>query len=303
MRVLVTGGRGFLGSHLCTALADRGAEVYAVSRERMPPPSTAGDAQWLRADLSDIDAAQAVWKAAQPDVVFHLTTHGVGSPELENVQATLLDDLLPTVNMLTAAARVGSGARIVLAASLEEPAGPKPAPGSPYAAAKWAGTGYARMFHALYGTPVVITRPFMTYGPGQQPHKLVPHVIRSLLEGRAPKVTSGRRLVDWVFVDDVVRGLILAGERPGIEGAEIDLGSGELVTVREVVERLVELTGTGVPVEFGSVLDRRREIERRADTATAFDRLGWRPEIELAEGLRRTVEWCRAQEAGIEAAP
>lgn len=290
MRVLVTGGRGFLGGHLCTALADRGADVFPVSR--------------AHADLSELDAVERVWKAARPDVVFHLTTHGVGSPELENVQATLRDDLLPTVNVLTVAARTGNRARVVLAASLEEPTGggPRAVPGSGYAAAKWAATGYARMFHALYGTPVVIVRPFMTYGPGQQSHKLVPHVIRSLLDGRPPRLTSGRRLVDWVYVDDVVRGLILAGERPGIEGAEIDLGTGELVTVREVVERLAELAGSGVPVEFGSVVDRPREIERRADTATAFERLGWRPEIPLEEGLRRTVESCRAQ-AGIAVAP
>lgn len=295
MRVLVTGGSGFLGSHLCRALHTRGDAVFAVSR--VPRPARAGEPSWLRADLADYDALRWAWRAARPDVVFHLTTHGVGSPEIGQVQPTLRNDLIATVNVLEAAAREGCR-RLVLAASLDEPTSPRATPATPYAAAKWAATGYARMFYALYGTPVVITRPYMSYGPGQRAHKLVPHVIRALLDGRPPTLSSGRRLVDWIYIDDVVRGLLLAGERPGIEGAELDLGSGELVSVREVVERLMDIIGA-TAVEFGTIRDRPREIERRADALATFNVLGWRAEVSLDEGLRNTVEWCRAQETEL----
>ncbi len=115
--------------------------------------------------------------------------------------------------------------RIVLAGSLEEPdldqgSGP---PSSPYAAAKWASNAYARMFHDLYQTPVVTAKLFMVYGPEQNPRFLIPHVISSLLEGVAPKVSSGNRSVDWIYVDDVVSGLLAMADAPDIEGGTIDL--------------------------------------------------------------------------------
>lgn len=297
-RVLVTGASGFLGTHLCRMLVCLGADVYAVSRVAQPPAGDDASPRWLRGDLADVQAVGAAWHTARPDVVFHLASHGVGSPEVEHVLGTLHSDLVSTVNVLTEATRNGAP-RVVLAASLEEPATAAAVPASPYAAAKWAATGYARMFYALYGTALVITRPFMTYGPGQRAHKLIPQVIRAFLRHQSPRLSSGRRLVDWVYVDDVVRGLVLAAEHVGIEGAELDLGSGRLVPVRDVVERLAALTEARVRPQFGTIPDRPREVERRADAATTFTRLGWHAEIPLEEGLQRTVEWHRTHGGAV----
>ena len=292
-RVLVTGATGFLGSHLCDALAGAGAEVHAVSRT--PPDSATGARRWHAGDLSSMSTVEKVVRASRPDVVFHLAGHSMGSRDLDLVLPSLRSELVPMVNMLTAVAQRGK-ARLVLAASLEEPVAAPAVPSSPYAAAKWAGTGFARMFHLLYATPVVITRPFMTYGPGQRVDKLVPYVIQSLLRGEAPRLSSGRRMVDWIYVDDLVRGLLLAGDRPGMEGAELDLGSGRLVSVRQVVQQLVRATGSTVAAQFGALPDRPFEVERRADADTTRDRLGWQAEISLEDGLQRTVEWYRVHE-------
>lgn len=292
-RVLVTGGTGFLGSHLCLALATVGADVHAVSRT---PPATAVECpRWYAGDLSNMSVVEEVLLASRPDVVFHLAGHAVGSRELDLVLPSLRGDLIPTVNVLTAVTQRGTR-RLVLAGSLEEPVTGPAIPSSPYAAAKWAGTSFARMFNRLYATPVVITRPFMTYGPRQRVDKLVPYVIRSLLRGEAPRLSSGRRLVDWVYVDDLVRGLLLAGGRAGIEGEEFDLGSGRLVSVREMVEQLVRATESTVDAQFGALPDRPHEVERCADAATTLARLGWQAEISMEDGLQRTVDWYRAQE-------
>jgi nucleoside-diphosphate-sugar epimerase len=242
-----------------------------------------------------MSAVEEIVRASRPDVVFHLAGHAAGSRDLDLVLPSMQGELVPTVNVLTAVTQQGTG-RLVLAASLEEPVTAPAVPTSPYGAAKWAGTGFARMFHLLYATPVVITRPFMTYGPGQRIDKLVPHVIRSLLRGEPPKLSSGRRMVDWVYVDDLVRGLLLAGGRAGIEGDELDLGSGQLVSVREVVEQLVRAAGSTVAAQFGALPDRPYEIERRADAATTRARLDWQAEISLEVGLQRTVDWYRVQE-------
>ena len=90
-------------------------------------------------------------------------------------------------------------------------------PHSPYAAAKWAASGYGRMFHELYGAPVVILRPFMTYGPGQAPSKLIPAVTLSLLRGERPKLSSGKARADWVYIGDVIEGFIAAAPHPELK--------------------------------------------------------------------------------------
>jgi UDP-glucose 4-epimerase len=288
-KVLVTGGAGFLGSHLCQRLRQAGCEVHATSRQRRPPNGMG----WWQADLSDLDAARTLISTTRPDVIFHLAGSVGASPDLHLVLPTYQSLLSSTVNLLLLCAEVGCR-RIVLTGSLTEPAPdvPQPMPSSPYAAAKWASSAYARMFHSLYAVPAVIVRPFMTYGPGQAPTKLVPSVIRSLLAGEPPKLSSGRFRADWVYVSDVIDGFIAAVTEPGIEGQTFDLGTGSLHSVRSLVEKLATIVGSSVEPQFGALPDRPDEREWAANMQTAA-RLGWRPSTSLEEGLEQTVKWYR----------
>jgi len=200
--------------------------------------------------------------------------------------------LSPTVNVLHASVAVGCR-RVVLDGSLEEPdRGSGAVPSSPYAASKWAGSVYARMFHELYGLSVVTLRLFMVYGPGQRDvRKLVPYTILTLLRGRAPEVSSGKREVDWIYVDDVADAFVAAAHIDGVDGEIVDIGSGELHSVRDIVERLTRLVAPEVEPLFGAVEDRPCVQVRRADTEMTAARLGWRPATRLDEGLSRTVDW------------
>jgi len=155
------------------------------------------------------------------------------------------------------------------------------------------------MFHELYQTPVVTTRPFMAYGPRQRPHKLIPHVILSLLKGQSPELSSGQRPVDWVYVDDAIDGMIKAAEAPGVEGRSFDLGSGELISIRSVVERIAKIVGPGPDAQpqFGALPDRPMERVRVADLSLASELLGWKPMTSIDEGLRKTVAWYREEAA------
>jgi nucleoside-diphosphate-sugar epimerase len=205
-RVLVTGASGFIGARLCARLAALGAEVTATSRT---PFASESSIAWQHCDLSDASATENLIGLARPERVFHLASHVVGTRATSAVFPTFESNLVSTVNLLTAAERSGCQ-RVVLTGSLEEPdPGPEwPIPSSPYAAAKLAANAYGRMFHALFGLPVVILRVFMVYGPGQRDHaKLVPYVITSLLKGETPRLGSGLREVDWIYVDDVVDAL------------------------------------------------------------------------------------------------
>lgn len=303
-RVLVTGASGFIGRRLCRRLAEAGARVYGASRAaELTAEELAGSS---RGDLSDPELARSLVGETRPDLVFHLASHVTGSREPEAVLPTFQANLASTVNLLLAVREAGCR-RLVLAGSMEEPepeAGEAPAvPASPYAAAKGAAGAYARMFHALYGLPVVTARLFMVYGPGQRDlRKLVPHVVLALLRGERARLSSGRRPVDWIYVDDAVEGLVALATTQGIEGERLDLGSGELVTVREVAERLAAIAraaGAAAELGVGELPDRPLEPVRRADVERTRERTGWRPAVSLDEGLRRTFDRYRQeQEAG-----
>jgi nucleoside-diphosphate-sugar epimerase len=183
--------------------------------------------------------------------------------------------------------------RVILAGSLNEPVARSeaPIPGSPYAAAKWIGSTYGRMFHALYDTPVVNLRTFMAYGPAQARSKLIPSVVLSLLRGEAPRLSSGRVRGDWIFIDDVVDAFVIAAAAPDIEGLTLDLGTGSLTSIHALVEKLLEVMGSEIVPLYGAIPDRPLEQEIAADTGSAVERLGWRATTSLEDGLRQTAAW------------
>lgn len=291
-RVLITGANGFLGSHLCHRLCDAGGEVHATSRQQRS--SGLNRPVWWLADMADPAATRRVMAAAKPEIIFHLAGSVGADPSLERVLPTYHSLLTSTVNLLFAATELGCR-RVVLTGSLTEPLpdAHNPTPRSPYAAAKWASSAYGRMFHALYRTPVVVLRPFMTYGPAQDPAKLIPSVTLSLLRGEAPKLSSGRVRADWVYISDIIDAFLVAARAPGVEGSTFDLGTGKFVTIRAVVDELVAVIGTDIAPVFGALPDRPAENEITAVTDPAAERLGWRATTSLKDGLRHTVEWYR----------
>jgi UDP-glucose 4-epimerase len=290
--ILITGAGGFIGTALAHRFRAAGVTVHGTSRRARIDGDVCD--RWWRVDLQAMPDVRRVLDRSGADIVVHLASVVSGSRDIETVLTTLHANLVATVNMLVAATKVGVE-RILVAGSLEEPAPASawPIPVSPYAAAKFGAVSYTRMCHALYGTPAVWLRLFMVYGPGQQDvRKLVPAVTVSLLRGEAPAVSSGRRPVDWIYVDDVVDAFLAAAVAKGVEGRTPEIGTGTLVTVREVVERLVQIVNPSVAPHFGALPDRPFEQVRSADLATA-ECLDWRPRIPLEEGLRRTVEWYR----------
>jgi nucleoside-diphosphate-sugar epimerase len=293
-RALVTGAAGFLGSHLCERLRASGADVHAVSRSE-PPAEAREGLRWWRSAFDDEAEVERILGAVRPEVVFHLGGHVTASPEVAHVMPTFASLLASSVHVLVHAAE--RGARIVLAGSSTEPVGDG-VPGSPYGAAKWCATAYARMFHALYATPVVITRPFVTYGPRQKDDKVIPYAITSLLGGRAPQLSSGGFVADWVYVDDVIDGFLKAATVPEAVGQEVDLGTGRLASVRDVVELIVEIANPPVKPRFGALPDRPKEIVRAAEVERTWAVLGWRATTSLRAGLERTIAWHRQRAGG-----
>ena len=292
-RFLVTGASGFIGIAVCKRLLELGAQVSGTSRRYVEFDHT----EWrhIAADLTNISDVGELFAASRPEFVVHLASCVTGKRELEWVLPTFAGNLQSAVNLLVTAQQAGVG-KTVLAGSLEEPDSEDPAPlaASPYAASKWCASTYARMMHALYGTKSAVARIFMVYGPGQQDlAKLVPYVCISAAKGEAPKLMSGGRPVDWIYIDDVVDGLISLALAGPEEGAYIDLGSGELVTTGDVAARLCAIADTGVSPELGALPDRAMEQVRSADVRTTGTLLDWSPRTDLDTGLKQTYIWYR----------
>jgi UDP-glucose 4-epimerase len=287
--VAITGASGFIGAALRRQLAAGGAEVHAISRKAQP------EERWWQLDVSQAGALDELLREVQPDVLFHLAGETSASRELDLVQPTFAANVVATVNVLTSVAAHSPATRVVTAGSLEEPAAGQPA-SSPYALSKATTAAYGRLFHELYETRVVHLRVFMVYGPAQAAvAKLVPYVTLALLRGEPALLASGRRRVDWIYVDDVAAAFLAAGSAgPEADGRGFDVGSGELTPVRAVAEEIAAIVGGG-DLRFGARPERPNEQERAADPEPAAATLGWRATTPLSDGLRRTVDWYRTQ--------
>ncbi len=287
--VLVFGATGFIGLHLVDSLENLGATVVGASRHR-----GAGDGKtsWRQCDASDAQRVEALFDEVSPDIVYQLTSDSQGGQELSLIAESIRNDLMATVNVLTAATRHGV-ARVVIIGSLEEPTGDasQATPSSPYAAAKWTVCAYARMFSELYGLPVTVLRLMMAYGPGQKPYKVIPYTIRSLLAGERAALSNGQRKLDWIYIQDVIDAILRAGLLKDKDARSIDIGSGTPVLMHDLLTTIGDIIGRRELLCFGSLPNRTHEREDVADPARAASKLGWQARTPLKDGLRKTIEY------------
>jgi UDP-glucose 4-epimerase len=290
--VLITGATGFLGGRIRDRLLAEGTRVTAVSRGA----SGSREGDWRTCDLEDAEAVQRLFHEVRPSHVLHLASLVTGSRDVSAVLPTFRANLAAAVHLLTAAVQAGCK-RVVLAGSMEEL--PADAPGRyPYAAAKRAAGDYGRFFHRAYGLSAITLRIGMVYGPGdRRTAGFIPHVILSQLGAIRPRLSSGKRQVDWVFVDDVADAFLAAARATDdASGAVLEIGTGRAVSLAEVAARLTAITGGPEP-ELGALPDRASDVDIAMDAETTAKVIGWRSRVELDDGLRRTVDWYRAERA------
>ena len=311
-RYLVTGGAGFIGSHLVDRLVEAGETVRVVDdlstghRQNLIQHDV-GALEFIEADLAQPGVASRAVEGI--DYVLHIAAipsvpRSVKDPVTShraNVDATLL---------LLEAARVAEVKRFVFASSSsvygDSPTLPKHEkmptnPLSPYALQKLIGEEYGQLFNSLYGLDTVALRFFNVFGPRQDPSSPYSGVISlftaALSEGRQPTIHGdGRQTRDFTYVSDVASGVIDASTAAGVSGMVMNLAPGGQVSLNSLFEVLRDLIGVDLEPLYGP--PRKGDVrDSQADNTLARQLLGFDPQVTVEEGLRRTVEWYRTTQS------
>jgi nucleoside-diphosphate-sugar epimerase len=298
--VFLTGATGFIGARLTARLLEAGIAVAAL----VLPSEVAHVPEGLRAfpgDVTDASAVASAIQATRPALILHLAAVGITHPGLPAVDACRVN-VAGTLHVLEAARKVGSARRIVLVGTSYEYGARRGDVGldpfNAYSASKVAAWAFARAAYNAWAAPVVWARPFQVYGPGQRARALVPAAIHAALHGEDIRTTAGEQQRDFIFVEDVVAGLLAAAVAPGIEGRAVDLGTGRLRAVRDVVARIWELTAAEGRILAGALPYRPGEVSAiPADVARTRRLTGWTARVRLDEGLSRTIASMRERQA------
>ena len=320
MKILVTGGAGFIGSAVVRLAIQRGHSVvnldaltYSANLANIAEVADSPNYSFVQADIRDRDALDAIFDEYQPDAVMHLAAESHVDRSIDGPAAFIETNVIGTFNLLEAARaywqknakpdfRFHHISTDEVFGSLGEegqftettPYDPR----SPYSASKAGSDHLVRAWHETYGLPVVLTNCSNNYGPYHFPEKLVPVVILRALAGEPiPVYGDGGNIRDWLYVEDHADALLLVLEK-GENGRSYNIGgeneARNIDLVRTICTHMDEMHPEGAPHDrlITFVTDRPGHDRRYAiDPERIRDELGWRPSVTVEEGLRRTVEW------------
>ena len=315
-RVLVTGADGFIGSHLTEALVQAGARVTALALYNSfdsfgwlddLPDEIRAKIKLVRGDIRDSALVSRLVRGQ--DIVFHLAALIAIPYSYAAPQSYVETNCLGTLNILEAGRQHGT-ARLVHTSTSEVYGSALKMPidethrlqgQSPYSASKIGADMMAEAFARSFGLPVVILRPFNTYGPRQSERAIIPAMLRQMLDPSCGAVLVGdvSTARDLTFVKDTVRAFLAAGSSTNIEyGCAYNAGSQKSITIADLVNLALELTGCRKPITRDGARLRPPNSEVRALLADArqfHQATGWEPRVRLREGLGHTIDWWRAR--------
>jgi nucleoside-diphosphate-sugar epimerase len=311
-KVLVTGADGFMGSHLTERLTELGADVSVFVRgtsvngttqytlKKIPSKVKSKIKNFICGDISSHDSIDLI-RENSPQIILHLAANAYVPFSFQHPIEVMNANLIGTLNVLEASKQIPNIERIVCTSSSEiygtaqyvpMDEGHPLNPSSPYAASKLAADRYSYSYWNTYDLPIAIIRPFNTYGP-RHIYDVIPLFIKLALLGEPLTVHgTGEQSRDFTYVDDMVDAFLLMGIHPNAVGNVINYGSGKDYSIKKIAELIKEISNSSSQIIF----DERRisEVERLfCNSSKAKELLGWEAKIDIEEGLKRNITWCR----------
>jgi UDP-glucose 4-epimerase len=306
-RVLVSGGSGFIGSHLVRNLLKTGAKVAITMRygnvvENIRVAEYWNQIEVIEADVRNRGALQAI-RRFDPEIVFHLAAYQHVGQSFIQVEECFDVNAKGTANIVDVCDKAATFVYVATSEVYGFQEGVPfvetmvPNPQSPYAITKYAGELYCRMKQRMgASTSMVLLRPFNAFGPYQSTKAIIPELILKCLRGEPILTTKGEQTREFNFVTNLADGMVLAAQHQGQIEGPMNLAGGEEVAIRDLVHKIVELTNSKSRVELGALPYRPNEIWRmRGDGTRAQQIIGWKPKVNLEEGLKITIDWFRDQ--------
>lgn len=304
-KVLITGATGFIGSHLTQRVIQEGFEVGIIKREKSDVWRIKDLLDKIVAydvDLRDTQGISKVVSHFKPDVIFHLATYYAVDHKPQEISLMIDTNILGTTNLLEASKEskvklfVNTSSCFVYKETkdkLKESADLSPL--NLYALTKIQAEEACTFYVEKYGLKTITFRLFPPYGPADHERRLIPYVIKSLLDGEKPKMTTGKQRWDFVYVEDIVNAyfkLLSVSELP--QKHEIfNIGTGNAISIQEVVIRIKEITGVELEPDWGAIPHIKNEVWFTcADISKAETFLRWKPKTQImGGGLELTIEW------------
>jgi len=305
--VLVTGGGGFIGSHLCERLVELGADVRAMVHYNalgtwgwLDTSPLRDEIEVLAGDIADRDSVRRAAEGRQ--IIFHLAAliaipysyHAPLSYVRTNIEGTL--NVLQAARELAVERVVHTSTSEVYGTAQTAPINENhPLQGqSPYSASKIGADKIAESFHLSFDVPVITVRPFNTFGPRQSARAVIPTIITQCLTGESVQLGNLHPTRDLNYVGNMVDGFVKAAEASAAIGQTVNIGSGREISIGDLARLIADLTGRAISIESDAQRLRPEgsEVDRLlADATRARNLLGWEPEVSLEDGLQKTIDW------------
>lgn len=313
-KVLVTGAGGFIGSKVVEVLIAAGAEVFGFHHYRgtggynsVPVGQVPHTQHYYSGNICDAAGLEFAIKTSGATIVIHMAASISIPYSYQNPRDVVETNVMGTYNVLQACKNIPGIERVVITSSSEVYGTPdsvpiteehKLKPQSPYSASKISGDALAKSFYCSFELPVVILRPFNTYGPGQSDRAVIPNVIKQALWSDKVQVGALHPKRDFVYVDDTARAFLLAADpERKINGETIHFGTNEAYSVQEVIDHVRELLNGEIPPievsEFRKRPSMSEVLHLQADYTKARKLLDWEPQMKFVDGLKEVISYMR----------